>query len=126
MISGFAPARLLRSAERVLRIQRGQDKAAGIAVQQQCCAVLCCRVLLATWSEMHVRACRSENPVSSRFSWGLRRACVKVRGGGRSALVGAGRTRLRTADVDLAADSRQVGGLGSAGWRYSEQVAQHN
>lgn len=60
MISGFAPARLLRSAERVLRIQRGQDKAAGIAgaaVQcSACSAVLCCRVLLATWSE-----CTSEH-----------------------------------------------------------------
>lgn len=57
MISGFAPARLLRSAERVLRIQRGQDEAAGIArAAVQCSAVLCCRVLLATWSE-----CTSEH-----------------------------------------------------------------
>jgi hypothetical protein len=70
MISGFAPARLLRSAERVLRIQRGQDEAAGIATVQTQQCVLCCRVLLATWSEMHVRACRSVNPVSSRLAWG--------------------------------------------------------
>jgi len=70
MISGFAPARLLRSAERVLRIQREQDKAAGIAgAAVQCSAVQCsavqcvlcsavlrCRVLLATWSE-----CTSEH-----------------------------------------------------------------
>ena len=77
MISGFAPARLLRSAERVLRIQRGQDKAAGIAgaaVQcSACCAVLCFAALSGAASDverMHVRACRSVNPVSSRLAWG--------------------------------------------------------
>ena len=69
MISGFAPARLLRSAERVLRIQQGQDKAAGIAAA----AGLCSAVLSGAASDverMHVRACRSVNPVSSRLAWG--------------------------------------------------------
>ena len=71
MISGFAPARLLRSAERVLRIQRGQDEAAGIA--GGAAAGRCCAALSGAASDverMHVRACRCVNPVSSRLAWG--------------------------------------------------------
>ena len=61
MISGFAPARLLRSAERVLRIQQGQDKAAGIAAAAvQCSAVLCCAVLSGAASDVE-RICTSEH-----------------------------------------------------------------
>ena len=70
MISGFAPARLLRSAERVLRIQRGQDKAADVA---GAAAGRCCAALLGAASDVeriHVRACRCVNPVSSRLAWG--------------------------------------------------------
>jgi hypothetical protein len=56
MISGFAPARLLRSAERVLRIQQGQDKAAGIAAA----AVQCSAVLSGAASDVE-RICTSEH-----------------------------------------------------------------
>ena len=75
MISGFAPARLLRSAERVLRIQRGQDKAAGIAAVRACSAVLSGAASDDARQSMQAR----ESGVVA-FGLGL-----KVRGGGRSA-----------------------------------------
>ena len=77
MISGFAPARLLRSAERVLRIQRGQDKAAGIAVRA---CVQCCAVLSGAASDDARQSMQARESGVVAFGLGL-----KVRGGGRSA-----------------------------------------
>ena len=91
MISGFAPARL-RSAERVLRIQRGQGKVAGIAERRSSSSrragVQDGAVLSGAASDverMHVRACRSVNPVCARL--GAEAGCVRevLRGGGRGA-----------------------------------------
>ena len=57
---------------------------------------------------------------------GLRRACEGAAWGRAKCVVGAGRTRLGTADVDFG--SRQAGRrIGQrSGGRYSEQVAQHD
>jgi hypothetical protein len=62
---------------------------------------------------MHVRACRRVNPVSSLFL-GLRRACEAAWGRAKC-VVGAGRTRLGTADVDFG--SRQAGRRIGQRWR---------
>ncbi len=114
MISGFAPARLLRSAERVLRIQRGQDEAAGIATvqTQQCCAVLSGA---ASDVERDARQSMQERESGVlAFGLGLRRACEGAWGRAKC-VVGAGRTRLRTADVDFG--SRQAGRRIGQRWR---------